>query len=127
MAFGPSAVYSPSGHAALATTFFLCLGAISARARGLIGALCALSALLVATSRVVLGVHSLAEAVIGVAIGLCAFALFAQLAARRSAIGQAPVAVCFAAALCLHVEFGMRFSVEQPLELAAVALRGIAR
>lgn len=37
MAFGPPSVYSPSGHAAMATTFFLCLGAIAARARGLRG------------------------------------------------------------------------------------------
>jgi membrane-associated phospholipid phosphatase len=127
MAFGPPSVYSPSGHAAMATAFLLSVGAIVARSRGLAGALCAGSALAVAASRVVLGAHSLAEAVIGVAIGLCAFAVFARLATRRSRIGQGPIAAGFATALCLHVAIGARFSVEEPLERAASALRGMAR
>ncbi|HEY8259931.1 MAG TPA: phosphatase PAP2 family protein [Methylosinus sp.] len=127
MAFGPPSVYSPSGHAAMATVFLLSLGAIAARAHGLSGALCAVFALAVAASRVALGVHSLAEAVIGVAIGLCAFAVFARLAARRSAVGQGPIIAGFAAALCLHVVVGSRFSVEEPLQQAAAALREMAR
>jgi membrane-associated phospholipid phosphatase len=111
----------------MATTFFLCLGAIAARARGFAGGRCAVFALAVAASRVALGVHSLAEAVVGVAIGLCAFAVFARLTARRSAIGQGPIAVCFTAALCLHIAIGERVSVEEPLEQIAVALRGMTR
>lgn len=127
MAFGPPSVHSPSGHAAMATVFLLSLGAIAPRARGLAGPLCAVFALAVAASRVILGVHSLAEAAIGVVIGLCAFAVFSRLATHRPMIGQGPLVAGVAAALCLHVAIGARFSIEEPLEKAASLLRGRAR
>ena len=94
MAFGAPHLYSPSGHAALATTFFFSLGATLGKTRGparnktrgpawLGAAACAIFALLIAASRVLIGVHSPAEAAIGVAIGFCAFVVFHRLAAPR--------------------------------------------
>jgi membrane-associated phospholipid phosphatase len=123
-----AAVHSPSGHAASATTFFLCLGAIAAaRTPRTAGVLCAVFALIVAASRVLLGVHSPGEAAIGVAIGLCAFSLFRRMKAPRPALGQGPVAVSLAAALGLHALIGERLVFEQPLEHVAAALGRLAQ
>lgn len=128
MSAGVAAVHSPSGHAASATTFFLCLGAIAAARRPAQAAviLCAAFAAAVAASRVMLGVHSLGEAVIGVGIGLGAFVLFRRIASPRPAIGAAPLAVCLAAALGLHAAVGQSLSFEEPLEHIAAALGRIA-
>ncbi|MBY6241382.1 phosphatase PAP2 family protein [Methylosinus sp. Sm6] len=124
MASNVAAVHSPSGHAASATTFFLCFGAIAAARKPawVVGALCAALALAVAASRVGLGFHSPSEAAIGVGIGLCAFALFRRLQAPRPAIGRGPVAVSCAAAICLHALIGQSVDFEKPLELIAAAL-----
>ncbi|ATQ70012.1 MULTISPECIES: phosphatase PAP2 family protein [Methylosinus] len=128
MASSVAAVHSPSGHAASATTFFLCLGAIAAAQKPRAAAvLCAVFALLVAASRVALGVHSPGEAVIGVAIGFCAFTLFRKMKAPRPILGRGPVVVCFAAALGLHALIGEGVAFEQPLEHVAAALGRLAR
>lgn len=137
MAFGAPHLYSPSGHAALATTFFFSLGATLNKTRGparsktrgpaWLGASCAIFALLIAASRVLIGVHSPAEAAIGVAIGFCAFVVFHRLAAPRISVGQGPLVVCFATAICLHAAVGESISFEQPLEHIAAALGRLAR
>lgn len=138
MAFGAPHLYSPSGHAALATTFFFSLGATLNKTRGparsktrgparLGSAACAIFALLIAASRVLIGVHSPAEAAIGVAIGFCAFVLFRRLAAPRLSVGQGPLVVCFATAIGLHAAVGESISFEQPLEHIAAAIGRLAR
>jgi membrane-associated phospholipid phosphatase len=129
MTSGIAELHSPSGHAASATTVFLCFGAIAAARRSAwAGAvLCATCALAVAASRVMLGFHSPGEAVIGVAIGLCAFAVFRRLAAPRPVIGRGPVVACFATAFCLHAVVGQGFSFEAPLEHIAAALGRLTR
>jgi membrane-associated phospholipid phosphatase len=130
MAFGAPHLHSPSGHAAIATTFFFSLGAtlLKTRAPARAGAAaCGIFALIIAASRVLIGVHSVAEAAIGVAIGFSAFVLFHNLAAPRTAVGQGPLVVCFATAICLHAAVGESISFEEPLEHVAAALGRLAR
>jgi membrane-associated phospholipid phosphatase len=88
-------IHSPSGHASLATTFFLALAMIGVRMRnrfagGLFAVACAAAVLLIAASRVALGMHTLAETLAGIVIGLAPLGLFWRYAAQETK-GIAPL------------------------------------
>lgn len=79
-------IHSPSGHASLATAFFLSLALIGARSShrvpGVLFALaCVLAVIFIAVSRVYLEAHTSAETVAGVAIGLASLSAFWKSAA----------------------------------------------
>jgi membrane-associated phospholipid phosphatase len=80
---------SPSGHTALATTFYGCAAVLLARGRQrLLRFGIVLAAVLVISgvgaSRVALGMHSAAEVLVGLVIGFAALALFLARMARNS-------------------------------------------
>ncbi|PWB94524.1 phosphatase PAP2 family protein [Methylosinus sporium] len=127
MAFGPPALHSPSGHAALAAAFFLPLSAIFMRVRekwaGIFAALlCVAVAALVAIGRVAQGVHTEPEAFAGFFIGLASFGLFFGLVPARISIGAPALIVFFAAAVAIHAHMGLTIEVEGPLERIATRL-----
>lgn len=119
-----AAIYSPSGHASLAALFFPALALVGGRNgsrlyKGAFVLACALIVLLIAGSRVVLGVHTLAETAAGVAIGLGSFGFFWRFASPHGAI----FAPAFIAALSLlavaYAIFGSHVGIEHWLELVA--------
>jgi membrane-associated phospholipid phosphatase len=67
---GPIDVHSPSGHVAAATVVAGGLAALLTRRRATILPIAALAAVLIGVSRVVLGMHSLPEVVLGALVGL---------------------------------------------------------
>jgi membrane-associated phospholipid phosphatase len=68
--FGPIDVHSPSGHVAAATVVTGGLAALLSRRRASILPAAALAAIVIGVSRLVLGLHSLPEVIIGAIIGL---------------------------------------------------------
>jgi membrane-associated phospholipid phosphatase len=68
--FGPIDVHSPSGHVAAATVVTGGLAAMLTRRRTSILPAAVLAAVVIGVSRVVLGMHSLAEVIVGALIGL---------------------------------------------------------
>jgi len=80
---------SPSGHACLSTAVFGSLGIVAATGRGVytragIGALAALLVGIIASSRVVIGVHTWTEVLVGLAVGGGALLSFAWSYARTA-------------------------------------------
>ncbi len=96
----PFRMFSPSGHVAIATTFYGNLGFLLARGRSrqfsaILFAGTSLLIALLAASRMVLRLHSLPEIAIALAIGLAALGPFRAALARRSItirVGQ-PIAL----------------------------------
>lgn len=131
MAFLGPPLYSPSGHAALATILFASLAALLARAGGraaVIGAaICVAAMSVVAIERVAIGVHSLEEAIVGVAIGALSFALFLILAPRRAAIAKGTLVAVAVAAVALHAVVGVSVEMERPLGRVAAGLAAALR
>jgi membrane-associated phospholipid phosphatase len=68
--FGPIDVHSPSGHVAAATVVTGGLAAMLTRRRASILPAAVLAAIVIGVSRLVLGMHSLPEVVVGALIGL---------------------------------------------------------
>jgi hypothetical protein len=68
--FGPFDVHSPSGHVAAATVVAGGLAAMLTRHRASILPVAALAAIVIGVSRLVLGMHSLPEVIVGALIGL---------------------------------------------------------
>ncbi len=68
--FGPIDVHSPSGHVAAATVVTGGLAAMFTRRRASILPAAALAAFVIGVSRLVLGMHSLPEVIVGAMIGL---------------------------------------------------------
>lgn len=127
MAFGPPALHSPSGHAALAVAFFLPLSAIFMRVRerraGIFAAaLCLAAAVLVAIVRVAQGAHTEPEAFAGFFIGLASFGLFLAAAPAQVSIGAPAIIVFFIAAVAIQSQIGLSIEVEGPLERIATRL-----
>lgn len=133
MIVGATPLRSPSGHAAMATVFFACFGAIVWRSRERGGSACwsvlacAALALLVAVSRVSLGAHSWGEIWIGMAIGLVCFGLFWRLASPRPPLRHRALFGFFAVTLAFYAAFGESVSVEDSLERVASRLERTLR
>jgi membrane-associated phospholipid phosphatase len=68
--FGPMDVHSPSGHVAAATVVAGGLAAMLSRRRASILPVAILAAMVIGVSRLVLGMHSLPEVIIGALVGL---------------------------------------------------------
>ncbi|HXW64736.1 MAG TPA: phosphatase PAP2 family protein [Burkholderiaceae bacterium] len=73
---------SPSGHACLSAAVFGSLGVVAAAGRGalarlVIALLVALAVAIIASSRVLIGVHTWTEVIVGLLVGVLALVLFA--------------------------------------------------
>ncbi len=89
--FGPMDVHSPSGHVAAATVVSGGLAAMFSRRRASILPAAMLAAIVIGVSRIVLGMHSLPEVVIGASIGLAGAAAFLRLAGPPPQLKLAPL------------------------------------
>lgn len=78
--FGPMDIRSPSGHVAAATVVSGGLAALLFRSRTTILPVAALAGAVIGLSRLMLGMHSLAEVVLGAAVGLGGAAALLHLA-----------------------------------------------
>ncbi len=101
--FGPTDIHSPSGHVAAATIVAGGLAAMLTRQRASILPVAALAAIVIGLSRLVLGVHSLPEVVVGAAIGLAGAVALLRFAGTPPRLQIAPlVAVVVVVAALFH-------------------------
>jgi hypothetical protein len=101
--FGPLDVHSPSGHVAAATVVTGGLAAMLTRRRASILPAAFLAAMVIGISRLVLGMHSLPEVVIGAFIGLAGAAAMLRFAGPPPRLRIAPlVGVIAVVALVFH-------------------------
>jgi membrane-associated phospholipid phosphatase len=101
--FSPMDVRSPSGHVAAATVVAGGLAAMLSRRRASILPAAVLAALVIGVSRLVLGVHSLPEVVLGAVIGLAGAGALLRFAGTPPRLQAAPlVAVIVVVALLFH-------------------------
>jgi membrane-associated phospholipid phosphatase len=89
--FGPIDVHSPSGHVAAATVVTGGLAAMLSRRRTSILPAAVLAAIVIGVSRVVLGMHSLPEVVVGALIGLAGAVALLRFAGPPPALRIAPL------------------------------------
>jgi membrane-associated phospholipid phosphatase len=89
--FGPLDVHSPSGHVAAATVVTGGLAVMFTRRRATIIPAALLAAFVIGVSRLVLGVHSLPEVMVGSLIGLCGAAAFIRFAGRPPELNFVPL------------------------------------
>ena len=118
-------IQSPSGHACMSAAVYGCLATVVAaarapRARAAVGALIVVLVGAIAASRVLLGVHTLAEVLIGLAIGAGAQQLFAWSYARMEPLQVNARTFGVAFAVTVLLAFGLRIPAES-------ALRHVAR
>jgi membrane-associated phospholipid phosphatase len=101
--FGPMDVHSPSGHVAAATVVSGGLAAMLTRRRHSILPAALLAAIVIGMSRLVLGMHSLPEVVIGALVGLAGAAALMRFAGQPPRLKIAPlVAVVVVVAMIFH-------------------------
>jgi membrane-associated phospholipid phosphatase len=101
--FGPMDVHSPSGHVAAATVVTGGLAAMLTRQRTSILPAAILAAIVIGTSRIVLGMHSLPEVIIGALIGLVGAAALLRFSGPPPRLRLVPlVAVIIAVAALFH-------------------------
>jgi membrane-associated phospholipid phosphatase len=89
--FGPMDVHSPSGHVAAATVVSGGLAALLFRQRASIMPVALLAAVVIGISRILLGMHSLPEVVVGALIGLAGAAALLRFAGPPPRLRIAPV------------------------------------
>ena len=89
--FGPIDVHSPSGHVAAATVVTGGLAAMFTRRRASILPAAVLAAIVIGVSRLVLGMHSLPEVVVGAMIGLAGAVALLRFAGTPPLIRVAPL------------------------------------
>lgn len=123
-------IYSPSGHASLATMFFSCLAFVAATmTRRTFGRLyvlaCFCLVVLIAVSRVVLEAHSVSETVLGVLIGGLSFGLFFCFAGARGTIDARLPVLALAILFAAYATFGSNVTLEAPLGRFARRIAGI--
>ena len=101
--FGPMDVHSPSGHVAAATVVSGGLAAMFTSRRHSILPAALLAAIVIGISRLVLGMHSLPEVVIGAMVGLAGAAALMRFAGQPPRLNVAPlVAVVVVVAMIFH-------------------------
>lgn len=89
--FGPMDVHSPSGHVAAATVVTGGLAAMLSRRRTSILPAALIAASVIGLSRLVLGMHSLPEVIVGALIGLAGAAALMRCAGRPPELRIAPL------------------------------------
>ena len=89
--FGPMDIHSPSGHVAAATVVAGGLAAMFTRRQTSILPAAVLAAIVIGISRLVLGMHSLPEVVVGALIGLAGAAALLRFAAPPPRLRVAPL------------------------------------
>ncbi|MDR3533736.1 MAG: phosphatase PAP2 family protein [Rhodopila sp.] len=101
--FGPMDVHSPSGHVAAATVVTGGLAAMLTRQRANILPAALLAAIVIGVSRLVLGMHSLPEVVVGALIGLAGAGALLRFAGPPPRLRIAPlIAVIVVVAAVFH-------------------------
>jgi membrane-associated phospholipid phosphatase len=101
--FGPMDVHSPSGHVAAATVVAGGLAAMLSRRRASILPVAVLAAIVIGISRLVLGMHSLPEVVLGALVGLAGAAALLRFAGPPPRLRVAPlVAIIVVVATLFH-------------------------
>ncbi|HEY8290412.1 MAG TPA: phosphatase PAP2 family protein [Acetobacteraceae bacterium] len=115
--FGPMDIRSPSGHVAAATVVAGGLAALLTRTRAMILPAAAIAAAVIGFSRLVLGMHSLPEVVLGAAVGLAGAATLLRLAGHPPALRTTPlVTVIVLVAVLFH---GMHLPAEAAIRHTA--------
>ncbi len=100
---GPMDIRSPSGHVAAATVVSGGLAAMLTGRRGSILPAAMVAALVIGLSRIVLGMHSLPEVIIGALVGLAGAAALLRFAGRPPSLRLSPlVAVIVVVAVVFH-------------------------
>lgn len=94
--FGPIDVHSPSGHVAAATVVTGGLAAMFTRRRASILPAAVLAAIVIGLSRLVLGMHSLPEVVVGAMIGLAGAVALLRFAGTPPRLRVAPLVLVVA-------------------------------
>jgi membrane-associated phospholipid phosphatase len=101
--FGPIDVHSPSGHVAAATVVTGGLAAMLTRRRASILPAALLAAIVIGLSRLLLGMHSVPEVILGALVGLAGAAALLRFAGPPPRLKIAPlVAVIVAVAALFH-------------------------
>lgn len=101
--FGPMDVQSPSGHVAASTVVAGGLAAMLTRRQSSILPAALVAAVVIGFSRIVLGMHSLPEVIIGAVIGLAGAAALLRFAGRPPALLLGPlIAVIMVVAAVFH-------------------------
>ena len=101
--FGPMDVHSPSGHVAAATVVAGGLAAMLTRRRASILPAALVAAVVIGISRLVLGMHSLPEVIVGALVGLTGAAALLRFAGAPPRLRTAPlVAVIVVVAILFH-------------------------
>jgi membrane-associated phospholipid phosphatase len=99
--FGPLDVHSPSGHVAAATVVSGGLAALISRRRASILPVAGLAAVVIGISRIVLGMHSFPEVVVGTLIGLTGAAALLRFAGPPPRLSVAPLIAVIVVVACL--------------------------
>jgi len=89
--FGPMDVHSPSGHVAAATVVSGGLAALPTRRQANMLPAALMAAIVIGVSRLVLGMHSLPEVIVGALLGLAGAAALMRFAGRPPALNLAPL------------------------------------
>jgi membrane-associated phospholipid phosphatase len=101
--FGPIDIHSPSGHVAAATVVSGGFAAMLTRRRASIMPVAVLAAIVIGVSRLVLGMHSLPEVVVGALIGLAGAVALLRFSGPAPRLQIAPlIAVIVVAAAVFH-------------------------
>jgi membrane-associated phospholipid phosphatase len=116
--FGPMDVHSPSGHVAAATVVSGGLAAMFTRRRTSILPAAILAAVVIGVSRLVLGMHSLPEVIVGALLGLAGAAALMRFAGQPPRLNLAPiVAVVVIVAVIFH---GLHLPAEAAIRSTAL-------
>jgi membrane-associated phospholipid phosphatase len=118
--FGTTDIHTPSGHVAAATVVTGGLAVLLFRRRATVLTLAALAAVVIGVSRLVLGVHSLPEVMLGAVVGLVG-ALALLLLAGRPPPGLDVPRIAIVAVVVVVLFHGLHFPAEA--HIRATALR----
>ena len=121
-------ILSPSGHTSMSTTVYGAFAIVSARQaaqwrRPLIVAVCTLLITVIATSRVMLGMHSPPEVVLGLLVGILALAIFALRYLRLAPAALNLPLFLFVSVAVLLVLHGEHLPAEQMIRHLASLIR----
>jgi membrane-associated phospholipid phosphatase len=100
--FGPIDIHSPSGHVAAATVVSGGLAAMLTRRRASILPVAVLAAIVIGLSRLVLGMHSLPEVVVGALIGLAGAVALMRFSGPSPRLQIAPLIAVIVVAALFH-------------------------
>lgn len=117
---GPADIHSPSGHVAAATVVAGGLAAMLTQRRNSILPAALVAACVIGLSRLVLGMHSLPEVIVGALIGLAGAAALMHYAGRPPALNLRPmIAAIVVVAVMFH---GEHMPAEAAIRRAALAV-----